>query len=260
MSADLALLEEMSSAVLGLTETHAKSFVLIQQFLDGVSLVSEVNAQLFALARQGLHILSKLIAIKRELPELFVLVGEALVVVLDLFDLILGGGDHVDVPLQDALQVAFLIICSRLHHTFEALHHALPMIVAAESKCQLLTLAIVVEQLLVLVADVGDHILVLLSAISEDLQSFGCLHGAGHELRPGPLLQNVLLVTEMELPFVEAVTEVGLLVLLAISDELEPVADDFPELDESDPSIKHLRLEVVIGTVPVLPAANRLIH
>ena len=64
----------------------------------------------------------------------------------------------------------------------------------------------------------------------------------------------------MELPFVEAVTEVGLLVLLAISDELEPVADDFPELDESDPSIKHLRLEVVIGTVPVLPAANRLIH
>jgi len=123
-----------------------------------------------------------------------------------------------------------------------------------------LTLAIVVEQLLVLVADVGDHILVLLSAISEDLQSFGCLHSAGHKLRPGPLLQNVLLVTEMELPFVEAVTEVGLLVLLAISDELEPVADDFPELDESNPSIKHLRLEVVIGTVPVLPAANRLIH
>jgi len=60
----------------------------------------------------------------------------------------------------------------------------------------------------------------------------------------------------MELPFVEHVAHVGLLVLLAICHEIKPVFDDLSKFDEAPPSIEHLRLQVVISAIPLLPATD----
>ena len=59
------------------------------------------------------------------------------------------------------------------------------------------------------------------------------------------------------LPFVEAEAQVSLLVLLSISEEVKPVFHDFAEGNETSPPVEHLGLEVVIGSIPALPAANR---
>ena len=56
----------------------------------------------------------------------------------------------------------------------------------------------------------------------------------------------VLLVTEEELPLVEAVGEIGLLMLLSVRHEVKPVLDDPAEVHEAPPPVKALRFQVVI--------------
>jgi hypothetical protein len=55
-------------------------------------------------------------------------------------------------------------------------------------------------------------------------------------------LKVILLVVEEELPLVEAITHISFLMLLTIGNEIQPVLDDFAELDETPPAIKHLGL------------------
>ena len=101
-----------------------------------------------------------------------------------------------------------------------------------------------------------DKILILLVALSEDLESLGSQHGSLLQLSPSLLLKRVLLVSEEVLPLVEAVAHVCLAVLLTVRQEVEPVLHDLAELDEPAPSVKHLRLQVVICSIAVLPASH----
>lgn len=132
------------------------------------------------------------------------------------------------------------------------------MVVAAQSHCKALRLAIVVEQLLVLVAQVIDHVLVLLGAICEYFEPLGSADRPRHKLGSRALLEVLLLVGEVEFPFVETVAEVCLTMLLAIRQKVEPVFEDFSHFDILAPSVEHFWLEVVIGAVIVLPAGYRL--
>lgn len=65
----------MSSVILSLPETHTQALVLIKKFLDGVSFISQINGELLALISQILHVPAELVAVERELPQLFILVG-----------------------------------------------------------------------------------------------------------------------------------------------------------------------------------------
>ena len=65
----------MSSVILSLPETHTQALVLIKKFLDGVSFISKINGELLALISQILHVPAELVAVERELPQLFILVG-----------------------------------------------------------------------------------------------------------------------------------------------------------------------------------------
>ena len=156
-------------AVLGLSEPLTQLFVFIEKFLDRISLICQVNTQLLTLLCQARHILAELVAIKTELPELFILVGERIIVSFQLCDLALDSGNQSNVLIQDALEVPRFVSRSVIHHQFEGLHHAKLLIVPAQGQCQLLTFPIVVEELLVLVADMIDHFFILLSAVSEHL-------------------------------------------------------------------------------------------
>jgi len=69
-------------------------------------------------------------------------------------------------------------------------------------------------------------------------------------------LQQILLIRVEELPLVEGMAEVSFAMLLTICDELEPVPHDFAELHEAPPSIEHLRLQVVICTIPMFHASD----
>ena len=71
--------------------------VVLKEFPDSECLVGEVDGKLLALACQALHVLAELVAVKRELSELLVLIGERLIVILQLFHLVLGAGDRLDV-------------------------------------------------------------------------------------------------------------------------------------------------------------------
>ena len=44
--------------------------------------------------------------------------------------------------------------------------------------------------------------------------------------------------------------------LLSVRYELEPMADNFSELDKTSPPVKHFRLQVVVGAIPVLYPGN----
>ena len=154
----------------------AQPLILIQQLLDSVCLVREVHAQLLTLRSQVLHVLSQLVSIQRELAKLLVFVGKRVVVVLNLVDLILSGGDHVDVPLEDSLKLPSFLDCSSVLEACEALHHAELVVVAAQRQGQPLRLAIVREELLILVAEMVDHVLVLLGAVGKDFEPLGRLN------------------------------------------------------------------------------------
>ena len=65
----------MSSVILSLPETHTQALVLIKKFLDGISFISQINGELLALISQILHVPAELVAVERELPQLFILVG-----------------------------------------------------------------------------------------------------------------------------------------------------------------------------------------
>ena len=65
-----------------------------------------------------------------------------------------------------------------------------------------------------------------------------------------------MLVRVEELPFVEGVTHVSLSMLLTVRHEFEPVTDNFSELDETSPPVKHFRLQVVVRAIPVLHSSN----
>ena len=51
-------------------------------------------------------------------------------------------------------------------------------------------------------------------------------------------------------------TKVGLLMLLAIGEEIEPVSNDLAHLDPLTPSIEHLWLQVIVRAVAVLPTGD----
>ena len=65
----------MSSVILSLPETHTQALVLVKKFLDGVSFISKINRELLALISQILDVPAELVAVERELSQLFVLVG-----------------------------------------------------------------------------------------------------------------------------------------------------------------------------------------
>ena len=117
-------------------------------------------------------------------------------------------------------------------------------------------LAIVVEQLLVLVTEVVDHVFILQCAFCQRFQSLCCLDSSRQKLRSRALLKQVLLIRVEELPFVKGVTHVSLPMLLSVRHEFEPVTDDLSELDKTSPPVKHFRLQVVICAIPVLHASN----
>lgn len=212
---------------------------------------------MFALTSEVLHVLPKLITIERELPQFFVLVGKGLIVVLHFFDFVLQGRYRIDVHLQSVAQSAYLVIVTAFKHVREGPHLALLQVISSQCQCQFLRLPVVVEKLLVLVANVVDQVLVKLRCVRQHLQPLCCHHSSRHQLGPSLLLEIVLLVSKSESPLVEAIAEVGLGVLLSVGEEGQPVLDDFPELDPAAPSIKHLRLQVVVCAVPVLPSRHR---
>lgn len=150
------------------------------------------------------------------------------------------------------------VCCGVDHELFEGLHHSELLIISTQGKSQLLAFPVVIEQLFVLVAYMIDHFFILLRAVGKDLQSLGRRHCPSHKLRPCPLLQSVLLITEEELPFVEAVREICLLMLLSIGHEVEPVPNDPAHGYEASPPVKALRLQVIVGAIPALPSTNRL--
>ena len=67
-----------------------------------------------------------------------------------------------------------------------------------------------------------------------------------------------MLVGEVELPLVEAVAQVCLVMLLAISQKVKPMLEDFSHFDELTPSVEHFRLQVVVSAIVVLPASDGL--
>ena len=87
-----------------------------------------------------------------------------------------------------------------------------------------------------------DKILILVGRFSQDLKALGSLNGAVLEHGTCFALEMVLFVCEEVFPFVERKAEVSLLVLLAISDHIEPVLDDLAHFDVCAPPIEHLRL------------------
>ena len=166
----------MSRGILRLAQPLAQPLIFIQKLLDSVCLVCEVHAQLLTFCSQVLHVLPQLISIQRELAKLLVLIGKGVVVVLNLVDLILSGGNHVNVTLEDSLKLPLFLDCSSVLEACEALHHAELVVVATQSQGQPLRLAIIREELLVLVTEMVDHVLVLLGAVSKYFKPFGCLN------------------------------------------------------------------------------------
>ena len=197
-----------------------------------------------------------MVAIEAELSQLFVFIGQSLVVSLELTDLILSSSNQRDVAAEDAVQVPGLVIRCIDHEQLECLHHAKVLIVAAKRERQLLAFAVVIEQLLVLVADMVDHLFILLGAVCEDLETLGSHHGSRHQLLPCLLLQSILLVREVEFPLVESMRQVSLLVLLSVSNEVKPVLDYFPKGNEAPPPVEHLRFQIIIRTIHALPSAD----
>ena len=84
----------MRDRVLRLSQPLLQIFVLVKQFLNRISFISQVNTKLLPLLRQVRHILPQLVSIQTELPELFVFVGQRLVVVLHFGHLRLQSGNH----------------------------------------------------------------------------------------------------------------------------------------------------------------------
>mmetsp|Transcript_23761 Transcript_23761/g.29560 ORF Transcript_23761/g.29560 Transcript_23761/m.29560 type:complete len:202 (-) Transcript_23761:4404-5009(-) len=101
-----------------------------------------------------------------------------------------------------------------------------------------------------------NQILVLLRAVGENFEALCSEDSSGLELRSCLPLQAVLLVSKEVLPLEEAVAQVRLLVLLSVRDELEPVPHNLAHLDEGAPPVEHLRLQVVVCAVHVLPAGD----
>jgi len=103
---------------------------------------------------------------------------------------------------------------------------------------------------------VVDQVFILLCRVGQDFESFSSQHSSRRQLRPSPPLENVLLVGEVVLPLVETIAQVCLAKLLSVGKEGQPVSDNLSEFDPAPPSIEHLRLQVVLGAVPVLPAGD----
>ena len=206
--------------------------------------------------RQICDILPKLIAIERKLSELLVLIGQLLVVRFELLYFVLSKRDHVNVSGQATFQIVLSLPIAIIHQACQALHHTQSMVVPAQRQSQLLRLSVVVEQLLVLVTKVINHVLVLQRALSEHLEPFGRLHCARQELPPRALLQQVLLVRVKELPAGKGMAQVRLPMLLPIRQEVQPMTHYFPHLHETPPPVEHFRLEVVVRAVPVPEASD----
>ena len=76
-------------------------FILIQQFLYGCSLVSQVNTQFFTILGETLHVFGNLVAIKWELTKLFIFISKKLVIFFDLRNFIFQSRYQVNIPTQD---------------------------------------------------------------------------------------------------------------------------------------------------------------
>lgn len=101
------------------------------------------------------------------------------------------------------------------------------------------------------------HVLVLLGGVGEGVETFGGEDSSALQLCKRHPLQVLVFVSEEVLPLEEGMAHVSLLVLLAIGDKVEPVVDNFAELDKSAPSVEHPWLQVIVCAVPVLPPTDR---
>lgn len=246
----------MRRVLLSLAQSHTQSLVLVQQFLDCGSFVGQINAEDFTLLCQVCNIFAQLVAIKRELSELLIFVGQGLVIRLKLLDFVLRERYDVDIASKCTTKVSTLFSIAVIHHASQSLHHAESVIVSPEGQSQFLRLAIVGEQLLVLVTEVVDHVFILQCALRQRLESLGSLDCFCQKLRSGVLLKQVLLIRVEELPFIEGVAHVSLPMLLSVRHEVELMADNFSELDKTSPPVKHFRLQVVFRAILVLYSGN----
>ena len=101
----LALVKQMRRVLLSLAQSHTQPLVLVQQFLDCGSFVGQINAEDFALLCQICNILAQLVAIKRELSELLIFVGQGLVVRLELLDFVLRERDDINIASKGTTKV-----------------------------------------------------------------------------------------------------------------------------------------------------------
>ena len=171
----LALVKQMRRVLLSLAQSHAQPLVLVQQFLDCGSFVGQIDAKDFTLLCQVCNIFAQLVAIKRELPELLIFIGQGLVIRLELLDFVLRERYDVDVAGKCTAKVSALFSIAVIHHAGQSLHHAESVIVSPEGQSQFLRLAIVAEQLLVLVTEVVDHVFVLQCALRQLFEPLGGL-------------------------------------------------------------------------------------
>lgn len=91
------------------------------------------------------------------------------------------------------------------HHAFERPHHSHSVIISPDSQGQLLRLPVIGEQFFVLVTQVVDHVLILLGAVSEGVETLGSHDRAFHQRLVVVLLQAVFFVGEVVLPLEEAI-------------------------------------------------------
>ena len=82
---------------------------------------------------QVCHIFAQLVAIKRELSELLIFVGQSLVIRLELLDFVLRERYDVNIASKGTAKVPALFFVAVLHHASQSLHHAESVVVAPES-------------------------------------------------------------------------------------------------------------------------------
>ena len=124
---------------------------------------------------QVCNIFAQLVAIERELSELLIFIGQGLVIRLELLDFVLRERYDVDIAGKCTAKVSALFSIAVIHHASQSLHHAESVIVSPEGQSQFLRLAIVAEQLLVLVTEVVDHVFVLQRALRQLFEPLGSL-------------------------------------------------------------------------------------
>jgi hypothetical protein len=128
-----------------LSKQCAESFILVKQLLDGLGLVSQVNTELLTLLSQILEPLSKLIAIKGELTELFIATSKFIIVILHFLDFVLESSNHANIPSKDVIILLDLSVLGTILQFDKCFGLSKVHVVSAQSTSQSLCLLVVVE-------------------------------------------------------------------------------------------------------------------